>query len=69
MSNARAQLREMIVADINEHHPDNADKAHAIVDRLLAMPQMESDDSVIMFIHAYRRAIERRDSANPNGSV
>jgi len=61
MSNARTQLREIVVADINEHHPDNADKAHAIVDRLLDMPQMQSDDSVIMFIRAYRRAMERRD--------
>jgi hypothetical protein len=62
MSTARTQLRELIVADINEHHPDNTDKAHAIVDRLLGMPQMKSDDSVIQFINSYRRAMERRDS-------
>ncbi|HTG95718.1 MAG TPA: hypothetical protein VL866_24160 [Pyrinomonadaceae bacterium] len=62
MSTARIQLRELIVADINEHHPDNADKAQAIVDQLLNMPQMESDDSVIRFINSYRRAVERRDS-------
>jgi len=63
MSNARAQLREIIIADIREHHPDNADKADAIVNRLLDMPQMQSDDNVIQFINSYRRAIERRNSA------
>lgn len=63
MSGPRARLRELVIADINEHHPENADKAQAIVDRLLEMPQMQSDDNVIQFINSYRRAVERRDNA------
>jgi len=65
MSTARAQLREMIVADIRKHRPDDYDKAEFIVDRLLEMRQLQSDDSVIQFINAYRRAMEKRDVRVP----
>ena len=60
MSTARTTLRELITTDIREHQPQNADKVDAIIDRLLEMPQMQSDDNVIHFINSYRRAIERR---------
>lgn len=60
MSTARTTLRELITADIRAHHPQNADKVDAVINRLLEMPQMQSDDNVIQFINSYRRAIERR---------
>lgn len=62
MSDVRSRLRELVVADINQRYPNNADKAHAIVDRLLRMPQLESDESVIVFIDTYQRAIRERDA-------
>lgn len=61
MSGPRARLRELIIADIRTHRPHDLDKAESIVDRLLEMPQMQSDDNVIMFINSYRRVVERRD--------
>lgn len=60
---SQARLRELIAADIREHYPDNADKADAIIDKLLELPQMQSDDNVIAFINSYRRAVEKRDNA------
>lgn len=62
MSNARSQLRELVVTDINRLYPDNTDKADAIINRLLDMPTMQSDDNVIKFINAYKRAVEKRDN-------
>ena len=67
MSNARIQLHDLIIADIREHRPEDSDKAEAIVKRLLAMPQLQSDDNVILFINSYQRAIERRDSGITTG--
>lgn len=61
MSNALARLREMVVTDVSQHYPENADKADAIVDRLLELPQMHSDDNIIAFTNSYRRAVEKRD--------
>lgn len=62
MSTARTTLRELIATDIREHYPQNVDKVDAVVDRLLEMPQLQSDDNVIQFINSYRRAVERRNS-------
>lgn len=64
MSTARIRLRELITADIREHRPQDSDKADFIVDRLLEMPTLQSDDNVIAFINSYRRAIERRSRTN-----
>lgn len=53
-------LREIVVADVCERHHYSPEQANAIVDCLLEMPQM-TDDNLILFINAYRRALERRD--------
>lgn len=62
MSGARQQLREMIIADIQQHRPEQLPIADQIIDRLLAMEQLQSDDNVIAFINSYRRALEKRDN-------
>lgn len=62
MSNARVQLRELVTADIVQRYPENTDKTEAIINRLLDMPAMQSDDNVIKFIDSYRRAVEKRDN-------
>lgn len=62
MSVVHQQLRELVVSDIRQRYPHNSDKADAIVDRLLEMQQMQSDDSIIAFINSYRCAVEKRDN-------
>lgn len=69
MSGATIQLRELVVSDIKQTYPEKAELAEQVVDRLLELPQMQSDDNVISFINSYRRAMEKRNNANTLQSV
>lgn len=59
---SHADLRQLIVNDIKATHPQNADKAEAIVDHLLAFDFMRDEGTVAKFIDAYRKAIAKRDN-------
>ena len=58
---SRAELRQMIIDDIKQHRPEDAHIADQIVDHLLAMPILQSDDNVAQFIDKYRQAVKERD--------
>jgi hypothetical protein len=61
---SREDLRQLIINDIKTAHPQNADKAEAIVDHLLAFDFMQDEGTVAKFIDLYRRAVAKREATD-----
>lgn len=59
---SREDLRQLVINDIKLAHPQNADKAEAIVDHLLAFDFMQDEGTMAQFMDSYRKAIAKRDS-------
>lgn len=53
----RQRYKLMVADEIRRNRPADTAIADTIVDHLFAMPQMQDEASVLMFIDSYRRQV------------
>lgn len=55
----KQHYKSIIIAEMKQHRPQDADKAEEIVDHLFTMPQIKTEEDARVFLEKYREAIAK----------